>query len=108
MIRETLRWALLAAPLLLGGHAVAGQTVEVAIVKFAFTPAELTIKAGDTVRWVNKEKRQYHSVWFEQQGEPEPPYFFPGESVERTFDTAGEFPYRCGPHPMMRGVIRVE
>jgi plastocyanin len=92
-----------------GGDAavVEGAIVEVAIKDFKFQPAKLTIKAGTTVRWVNREKRQYHSVWFEQLGEPEPDYFFPEESYERTFVTPGEFPYRCGPHPRMRGEIRV-
>ena len=82
--------------------------VEVEIIKYQFQPQEITVKAGDTVRWTNKEKRQYHSVWFEKAGDPEPPYIFPGESTTRTFDTPGTFPYRCGPHPMMTGVVHVE
>lgn len=81
---------------------------EVKIHKFQFIPQELTIKAGSTVRWTNQEKRQYHSVWFEQAGDPEAPYFFPGESVQRTFDKPGVYPYRCGPHPEMTGLITVE
>ena len=81
---------------------------EVEIIKFQFLPQEITIKAGDTVRWTNNEKRQYHSVWFEQAGDPEPPYFFPGETYQRTFNEAGTFPYRCGPHPKMTGVVTVE
>ena len=44
---------------------------EVEILKFKFIPQEITIKAGDTIRWTNVEKRQYHSVWFEQAGDPE-------------------------------------
>ena len=84
------------------------KTIEVVIVKFKFIPADVTINKGDTVIWVNKEKRQYHSVWFEQLGEPEPDYFFPGESYSRTFDQTGDFPYRCGPHPEMLGSITVK
>ncbi|HIE55615.1 MAG TPA: plastocyanin [Chromatiaceae bacterium] len=80
---------------------------EVKIFKFKFIPAEITINAGDKVRWINKEKRQYHSVWFEALGEPEPDYIFPDESYERVFNDAGDFPYRCGPHPEMRGMVRV-
>ncbi len=93
--------------LLLGGP-VLGDTVTVEIKDYRFAPAELTVKPGDTVRWVNREKRQYHSVWFEELGEPEPPYLFPGENTSRTFEGAGEFPYRCGPHPEMTGVVSVE
>ena len=82
--------------------------MEVEIFKYQFLPQEIRVKAGDTVRWTNKEKRQYHSVWFEQIGEPEPSYIFPGETYQRTFDTAGTYPYRCGPHKEMTGIVRVE
>ena len=84
------------------------QIIQVDIIKYKFTPQEITIKAGSTVRWTNREKRQYHSVWFELLGEPEPEYFFPDESFERTFPTTGTFPYRCGPHPEMTGVVHVK
>lgn len=97
-----------AASLMAGGEPAVRPVVEVDIIKFQFTPQQITIKAGDTVRWTNREKRQYHSVWFEQQGDPEPDYFFPGESYQRTFEQAGVFPYRCGPHPKMTGTVTVE
>lgn len=80
---------------------------DIEIKKFKFSPAEITIKVGDTIRWTNKEKRQYHSVWFEQLGEPEPDYFFPDEFFERTFNDVGDFPYLCGPHPRMKGTVKV-
>ncbi len=84
----------------------ADHTVD--IKDYKFTPQSITIDVGDSVTWVNSEKRQYHSVWFEQTGEPEADYFFPDESYQRTFDAAGEFPYHCGPHPKMTGVIIVK
>lgn len=99
---------LLAAGLWLLPLLVTAATHEVAIEKFAYQPQILTIKVGDSVRWVNHEKRQFHSVWFAEQGEPEPDYFFPGESYTRIFDKPGTFPYRCGPHPEMTGTIIVE
>ncbi len=80
---------------------------DITIKKFKFSPSEITIIQGDSIRWTNKEKRQYHSVWFEQLGEPEPDYFFPDEFYERTFKTIGDFPYRCGPHPKMTGIVHV-
>lgn len=87
--------------------AVAAELHNISIKKFKFSPSELTISVGDTIRWTNKEKRQYHSVWFEALGEPEPDYFFPDEFYERNFKEAGYFPYRCGPHPKMLGTIHV-
>ena len=88
--------------------ALANTKHDIEIKKFKFSPAEITIEVGDSIRWTNKEKRQYHSVWFEKLGEPEPQYFFPDEFYERSFDKAGEFPYRCGPHPKMTGMVRVK
>ena len=90
-------------------HAVSAEKiVSVDIIKFKFLPQEITIETGTTVRWTNKEKRQYHSVWFEKLGEPEPDYLFPDDSYERTFNSSGTFPYRCGPHPEMTGVVHVK
>lgn len=80
----------------------------VEIRNFKFNPQEITIKAGDTVRWINKEKRGYHNAWFEQSGEPEPEYLFPEDTYDKTFNTTGDFPYRCGPHPEMTGVVHVQ
>ena len=96
--------------MILAAHGIAAgepEVTEVAIYKFKFNPQEVTVPVGRKVRWVNREKRQYHSVWFEKLGEPEPDYLFPGDVYERTFDKAGDFPYRCGPHPEMTGIVHV-
>lgn len=87
---------------------IKADSVEVNIYKFEFIPKIISIKNGDTIVWINKEKRQYHSVWFEQLGEEQPEYLFPGDRYERTFNQLGEFPYRCGPHPEMTATVIVE
>lgn len=83
------------------------DTVEVGIAEYRYEPAELRIAAGTTVRWVNHEKRASHSILFTGPGGFESERLFPGESWERTFDTPGRYPYSCGPHPEMHGVIEV-
>lgn len=91
-------------------HAGAGETVLVKVEKYAFDPIEITIKPGTKVRWENREKRQYHSVYFEQLGDKPGDYFFPGESRERVFDEVGSFPYICEPHwetHGMKGIVHV-
>lgn len=102
---------LLACGFLIAGNLLlAEEIVTVEILKYEFIPPEITVKAGTTVRWVNKEKRQYHSVWFKELDEMEPEYFFPDETHERTFDTPGVYPYVCQPHEKshdMKGVVRV-
>lgn len=81
--------------------------VEVTMLKYQFIPQVLEIKAGQTVRWINQEKRQYHSVWFEKYGEEESDYLFPEDVLNKKFDEPGEYEYRCGPHPKMIGKIIV-
>ena len=89
------------------GCTAQAKTIEVKILKRKFIPATLTVQVGDTVVWQNVEKRQYHNVWFKAQVKEEPGYFFPGESYSRTFNDAGTFNYECGPHPDMKGVVKV-
>ena len=90
-------------------NSFAGADEPLVVIKdYKFIPQEITIKRGQTLRWENQEKRQYHSVWFEALGEPEPAdYLFPDDSYEREFKQTGAFPYRCGPHPKMTGTVHV-
>lgn len=85
----------------------AGEVVEVSVLKMQFLPQRVKIKPGTTVKWVNNEKRDNHSILFEKEGLPESERFFPGESWQRSFEKPGIYPYRCGPHPEMIGVVEV-
>jgi len=85
----------------------AGDVVEVSIAKMEFSPQRVKIKPGATVKWVNNEKRNNHSILFEKENLPESERLFPGESWQRSFEKPGEYPYRCGPHPEMTGVVEV-
>ncbi len=84
------------------------KDVEVQIKKFKYSPQHITINAGDTVVWINKEKRQYHNVWFKGLEAEEPDYLFPDENYRKTFNELGKFEYECGPHPKMTGSVTVE
>lgn len=111
MPRNSKQYILLILSCLIIGGCVTGvppKTIQVDILKYKFIPPDITINKGDTIVWVNSEKRQYHSVWFEQSGAAEPDYFFPGETFTQTFDQTGYFPYRCGPHPQMLGTVTVQ
>ena len=92
-----------AMPLSLSAH----QTVDVTLQNYRFEPAEVRIRPGDTVRWTNQEKRTSHSVLFsaEQGGESE--RLFPQDTWQRRFEGPGRYPYSCGPHPEMKGVVDV-
>ena len=83
------------------------ETVLVRIEQYSYRPASVHIKPGDTVRWVNDEKRTSHSVRFPAESLSESERFFPGEHWERSFRQPGSYPYECGPHPEMKGVVIV-
>ena len=73
----------------------------------AFEPATVTIKAGDTVKFVNNKLAPHNAVFDSSIGATAKSLshkklvFAPGESYETTFpaDTAaGEYPFYCEPH----------
>ena len=89
-------------------EAAAQQIVEITIQDYKFLPAEVRIKAGETVKWINKEKRTSHSVLFPAENGLESERFFPDESWQRRFTQPGSYIYRCGPHEEMKGLVVVE
>lgn len=105
------RWRLSkGAPVLLALFSLAAtaQTVvEVRIADYRFDPPAVSIKAGDSVRWVNREKRTSHSVLFPREGGLESERLFPEETYVRRFEKPGRYPYHCGPHPEMEGEVVV-
>ncbi|MCC5860235.1 MAG: cupredoxin domain-containing protein [Ectothiorhodospiraceae bacterium] len=105
MIRHCLFGAALAAAVT---AAAAGDVVTVEMRDYGFHPAELEIKAGTTVRWVNMERRANHDVYFPEL-DLGSPRLFPEESWEHRFDEPGSHAYYCRPHEDrdMRGVILV-
>lgn len=86
----------------------AQQVVEVGIRDYRFSPQEIRIKAGDSVKWTNREKRTSHSVLFPAEAGLESERLFPDESWQRTFKLPGTYRYRCGPHEEMTGTVIVE
>jgi amicyanin len=97
-----------AAALLVASVAIAparGATHAVAIAEFAFSPATLTITAGDTVTWTNEDAIAHTATSINggfDSGDLEQ-----GESYAVTFTTPGTYDYLCTPHPSMTGRIVV-
>jgi len=73
---------------------------------YRFDPVLIQVAAGATVRWHNGDNFT-HSVKFDgDQGQGL--VAKPGESVSRTFATAGTFAYVCAFHPQnMKGTVLV-
>ena len=64
-----------------------------------FDPEAITVKAGDTVKWVNN-KMSPHNVAFEDGSlkSHKQLVFSPGDSYETTFSNPGTYTYYCEPH----------
>lgn len=108
-VARSLGLALCAVALVIGSFfmAVSPAAAETYTVKMgadsgmlAFEPSTVTIKAGDTVKWVNN-KLPPHNVMFEGAAankSHDQLMFSPGEAYEATFDAPGTYSYYCSPH----------
>lgn len=79
---------------------------------FKFDPDKLTIKAGDTVRWHNKDERKHVLASVPGSGSTEEleifsDEFHPDTYYSHTFKEPGEYPYFCFIHNKMTGLITV-
>jgi plastocyanin len=84
-------------------------THDVTVRDFVFQPADLTIEVGDTVRWSNVQGS--HNV-VANDGSFNSGVPSAGWTFSHTFNSAGDFPYRCTLHGFpngvgMTGVVRV-
>ena len=105
MGRSDLRlvFAIAALDIILTLPAAAGT--EVNIDNFAFTPKELTVKAGTTIVFRNRDDIP-HSV-IGSTGEFHSKALDTDDSFSFTFAKAGTYAYSCGLHPRMQGKITV-
>jgi plastocyanin len=83
--------------------ATAGQVL---IKDFMFAPATLTVKAGTTVTWANKDEEP-HTV-FSDTGLFRSGAIDTGEVFSFKFDKPGTYHFLCTIHPRMVGTIVVE
>lgn len=84
---------------------VAGNAVS--IMGFAFSPASLTVKAGTTVTWTNKDS-DAHTVTSQGSGGPlASAALSTGQSYSFTFTKPGTYSYLCTIHPFMTATVTV-
>ena len=87
------------------GEAFPGSTV-VVIRNFTFDPAEVRVRAGERVTWLNCDQEPHTST--ANNGEWASPLLAPGDGFTQTFAVVGTFDYHCVPHPFMTGRVIVE
>lgn len=108
--------SLLAASVMLGpatgvaagpaSDAVGNRAVEVIITQHAFSPETVTVPAGTTITWVNRDEDLHTATsttgTFTSRG------LDTDERFSFTLTTPGTYAYMCSLHPQMRGRIIVQ
>src|SRR5690348_13794608 len=85
--------------LLCGAEKPAGHDVSIRTLRFE--PAELTIKAGETVKWTNDDDRDHTVASRDKESKFKSPILHQGDTWQMTFDKPGKFSYGCRLHPRM-------
>ena len=84
----------------------APATSEVKIDNFSFGPAALTISAGTTVTWINRDDIPHTVVSPDKVFKSK--VLDTDEKFSFTFDKPGEYGYFCSVHPKMTGKVVVQ
>lgn len=87
-----------------GNVVMTADTVEIA--DYAFNPPNLTVKAGTTVTFVNKDAVGHSATADDESFDTG--VMIQNESGTVTFDEPGTYTYHCTPHPNMKGAVVVE
>lgn len=74
----------------------------VMIENYAYSPATITVRAGDTVTWTNHDEAQHDVVTTSGPSSFRSPLLAKGQSWSYTFSAAGTYSYYCSLHPDMR------
>ena len=103
LTRRTTLAALLAAPFAMLARPGHAETHAVTIEGFAYSPANLSVAAGDTVVFTNNDGAPHTAT--AGDGSFDTGRLNRGQSAEVTVSAAGEIAYQCTFHPNMRGTI---
>jgi len=100
--------AILAVPAM--GFTVANETrtqVHTVLIEgMRFQPQDLTVAAGDTVVWVNRDLVPHTAT--SPSGRFDSNEIAPGTTWTHTVRNTGEFGYICTYHPLMKAILRVK
>ena len=83
----------------------AADTNKIRIKDFSFIPSETIVDVGTTVTWMNEDSAP-HTI--DASGEFKSETLNNGESYSFTFTKTGDYVYRCGIHPSMKGKVKVK
>ena len=99
---------LLTASTNVAANAPQATIIEVKIDNFSFTPATLTVPAGTTVTWTNRDDIPHTVVSADDPKAFKSKVMDTDEKFSYTFTKAGTFTYFCSVHPKMTGTVVVK
>ncbi len=103
----TARDAITGAASSASGAPATADTVTVAIQLFAYDPPVITVPAGTTVRWVNRDRFQHDVFGVQDATFLRSPILSLGQGFQYTFAAPGTYDYICSIHPSMTGRVVV-
>src|SRR4051794_29555307 len=100
----------LAVPLAFGFGRIepvrAGGLATIEIDQFKFGPNDITVEPGTIVEWVNHDQTIHNIIV--PAAKISSPGMDTGDHYTHVFDAPGDYPYLCGLHPHMTGVVHVK
>ena len=84
----------------------AAAAAEVKVDNFSFSPATLTVAAGTTVTWTNRDDIPHNVVSTDKVFKSK--VMDTDEKFSYTFTKAGSYAYFCSIHPHMTGTVVVK
>ena len=83
-----------------------GNSVQVAIKDYKFSPADITVSSGTTVTWTNEDSAPHTVESSDKMLKSDE--LSQGDKYSYTFMKAGKVNYICGIHPSMKGSVTVQ
>ena len=97
---------LLFGAVIIAGTASAAPRVHTVLIEgMRYQPEGLTVAAGDTVVWINRDMVPHTAT--SSSGRFDSNEIAPGKSWTYTVRATGELAYICTYHPLMKAVLRV-
>ena len=93
-------------PIVTANDQPSGASADVKIDNFSFGPQTLTVSAGTTVVWTNRDDIPHTVV--STDGVFKSKVRDTDEKFSYTFNKAGTYPYFCSVHPKMTGKVVVQ
>ncbi len=101
-----MRALFVAAAMLLASPALAAEA-EITVDNFTFSPSVLTVPAGTTVTWTNRDDIPHLIVGRDDPAALRSPPLDTGDHYSTVFTRPGTYAYFCSIHPHMQGTVVV-